>query len=60
MFNNKNLRMNQEIGYSSGHGGQTDAMEFSESPFASIGKMNLKLIFLWNEKVHFRETIYIM
>jgi hypothetical protein len=60
MFNNKNLRMNQEIGYSSGHGGQKDAMEFSKTPHASIGKMNLKLIDLWNERVHFRETKYII
>lgn len=58
MFNNKNLRMNQEIGFSSGHSGQTNTMEFSESPFASIKKMDLEFTNLWNEKVHFREIIY--
>jgi len=58
-FNNKNLRMNQEIGFSSGlHTGQTDTVELSESSFASIKRADLEFISLWNEKVNFRETIY--
>lgn len=60
MFNNKNLRMNQEIGFTSDHSGQTDKLETSELSFASIKKKDLELINLWKEKVDFREIIYII
>ncbi|GAA3748508.1 hypothetical protein GCM10022422_36360 [Flavobacterium ginsengisoli] len=59
-FNNKNLRMNQEIGFGSAHKGQTDTVEFSESSFVSIIEADLECISLWNEKVNFRKTIYII
>jgi hypothetical protein len=52
--------MNQEIGFASGHKGQTDTVELSESSFASIKGADLECISLWNEKVNFRETIYII
>jgi len=50
--------MNQKVGLRSDHSGQTDKVEFSESPFASISEKNLELIGLWNEKVNFRDIIY--
>jgi len=52
--------MNQKIGLRSDYSGQTDKVEFSESPFASIRKMDLELINLWNGKVNFRKIIYII
>ncbi len=59
-FNNKNLRMNQEIGFASGLSGQIDKQESSEPSFASIKKKNLELINLWKERVSFKEIIYII
>jgi hypothetical protein len=52
--------MNQKIGLRSDYSGQTDKVEFSESPFASSGKMDLKLTNLWKERVNFRKIIYII
>ncbi len=52
--------MNQEIGFTSDHSGQTDKLETSELSFASIKKKDLELINLWKEKVNFREIIYII
>ncbi len=53
--------MNQEIGFSSGlHTGQTDTVELSESSFASIKRADLECTSLWNEKVNFREMVYII
>ena len=52
--------MNQEIGLRSDRSGQTDKVEFSEPPFASIKKMDLELINLWKEKVNFRDIIHVI
>lgn len=52
--------MNQEIGFASGHSGQTDKLESSEPSFASTKKKDLELINLWKEKVNFKEIIYII
>jgi len=49
-FNNKSLRMNQEIVFASDHLGQTDIVVSSKFPFASSKEMNSKLIYQWNEK----------
>jgi len=52
--------MNQEIGLRSDQSGQTDKVEFSESPFASRRGMDLELINLWKEEVNFRKIKYII
>jgi len=53
--------MNQEIGFeSAGHISQANRVEFSELSSASIKKMDLELIDLWNEKVNFWDMIYII
>lgn len=52
--------MNQKIGLRSDYSGQTDKVEFSESPFATIKKVDLELNNLWNRKVKFRDFIYII
>lgn len=58
LFNNKNLRMNQEIVFASSHDcGQTNIGEFSEFSFASKVK-HLKLLNGWNEKVRLRDIAY--
>ncbi len=60
LINNKNLRMNQEIGFALGQSGQTDTVEFSELPFASMKIWDLELINLWKGKVNFWDIIDII
>lgn len=50
--------MNQEIVFASGHFGQTDIVELSEVSFARIKKMDLELIYKWNEKVRLGNSVY--
>lgn len=58
LFNNKNLRMNQEIVFASDRNcGQTNISEIDEFSIASTGKQ-LKLINRWNEKVGLRDIAY--
>lgn len=52
--------MNQKIGLRSDYSGQTDKVEFNESPFASSKNEDLELTNLWNRKVNFRDFIYII
>lgn len=48
--------MNQKIAIKTDHHfDPTDTSRFSESPFASAGKSDSKLMKLWNTELNFRE-----